>query len=67
MPSPDLRPEAVESLDPHQRNVLLQQLHFMQESGQEPVGYYAYDFASLSQEKAKLDNFHLYRKKFEAS
>lgn len=67
VPSPDLRPEAIESLEPHQRDVLMQQLQYMQESGQELAGYHTYDFDKVEENKVKLENFHLYRKKFEAS
>lgn len=45
----------------------MQQLQYMQESGQELAGYHAYDYDKVEENKVKLENFHLYRKKFEAS
>ena len=44
VPSPDMRPEALEEADDVQRQLLIQQMKQMQETGVAPTSFYSYDF-----------------------
>ena len=61
VPSPDLRPEALEEADEGQRQILLQQMKQIQETGHTPVGHYSFDFNKYQTERMKLNQFIEYR------
>ena len=44
VPSPDLRPEALEEADEVQRTILLQQMKQIQDTGITPTSHFSYDF-----------------------
>lgn len=69
IPSPDMRPEAIhdENLTEIERQNLMQQQLYFEQTGIQVKGRYEYNIKEVQDRKQLMDEFKFYRKKFEKS
>ena len=67
IPSPDYSPQALEEVEPHQKQFLLDQMQEEQCTGIIQEGYFTIDMQANAIEKMKFKEFVEYRNQFELS